>query len=84
MWDKWKDNIVLIYANRHANKFGTRLTSPSRTKFDSGRACSQTVLLSGDDLSGWLPYPIPTFLRSAQYLEQANAAEDLTRFQTPS
>lgn len=84
MWDKWKDNIVFIYANRHPNKFGTRLTSPSRTQFDSGRACSQTVLLSGDDLSGWLPHPIPTFLRSAQYLEQANAAEDLTRFQTPS
>lgn len=77
MWDKWKDNIVLVYANRYAKNFGTR-KSQSRAKFESGRACSQTVLHSG--LSGWLPDPVLGFLRAAERLDQADAIEILSRF----
>lgn len=79
MWDQWKDNIVFVYANRYTKNFGTR-ESKSRAKFESGRACSQTVLLSGSDLSGWLPDPIPAFLSAAERLDQADAEETLSRF----
>eukprot|EP00170_Pyropia_yezoensis_P002738 contig_11503_g2743 len=79
VWDQWKDNIVFVYANRYTKNFGTR-ASKSRATFDSGRACSQTVLLSGSDLSGWHPNPIPAFLSAAERLDQADAEETLSRF----